>query len=76
MQTFLQHDAEPAGPAHAPLVQVVATAEVQPLAPTVQVERLVLDAQVAPTVQAFVQHDAEPAAPEHAPLVQLVVDEG
>ena len=41
-----------------PLEQVEVVAAVQPLAPTAQVCRLVLDRQVVPVVHAFVQHDA------------------
>jgi hypothetical protein len=60
--------AEPAAPAQ---VQAVVVALVQPLAPTAQVCRLVLERHVVPTVHAFVQHDADPDAPVQAPLVQV-----
>jgi hypothetical protein len=37
VQAFVQHDAVPAEPLHAPLLQVVVVAAVQPLAPTAHV---------------------------------------
>jgi hypothetical protein len=71
LHAFVQHDADPAEPLHAPFVHVDVVTAVQPLAPTAQVCRLVLDRQVAPTVHAFVQQDAEPAVPLHAPFEQV-----
>jgi hypothetical protein len=37
VHAFVQHDAAPAAPVHAPLAQVEVVLAVQPLAPTVQV---------------------------------------
>jgi hypothetical protein len=58
-----------------PLAQVVEVAAVQPLAPTAQVCRLVLDRQLSPLVHAFVQHDAAPATPLHRPFEQGIEDD-
>ena len=71
VQAFVQHDAEPAEPLHAPLVQVEVVQVGQPLATAVQVWRLVLDRHVVPA--AFAQQAAEPAAPLH-PFAQVITE--
>jgi hypothetical protein len=68
-----EHSGVPVRGHTSPVAQVEVVMLVQPLLPTVQARRVVLDGQLAPlpTVQALVQHVADPAGPEQAPLVQV-----